>query len=134
MRYNDAYAVRQRNIMRYAIRDAYVRMMDDDSEKRIGIIKRLCKGAKMGLERFKGQHPMISKLIGSIVLLYAVVDGAQKLKREKAIYDIQRLADKGNLFAIAASPFLPSKLKAILVTLFQAAKGLAMIWAASKLA
>ena len=41
MRYSDAYAVRQRNIMRYAIRDSYRLYLDDETRRKASLISRL---------------------------------------------------------------------------------------------
>lgn len=133
MRYNDAYAVRQRNIMRYAIRDAYRIYLDDETRKKAGLISRLIRKVYRALNEFKYDHPVVAKLLKTLIKIDVILSSRSLAYNLMAYADLRRLARNGNEFAVAAAPLLPTPIKVTVSTILILVRNIALTNIASNL-
>lgn len=133
MRYNDAYAVRQRNIMRYAIRDSYRLYLDDETRKKASFASRLIRKVYHALNDFKHDHPVIAKLLKTLISIDVILTSRSLGYNLAAYADLRRLAKNGDEFAVAAAPLLPSPVKVMVLTILTIVRNIALTNIASNL-
>ena len=133
MRHNDAYAVRQRNIMRYAIRDSYRLYLDDETRRKASLISRLIRKVYRALNDFKYEHPVVAKLLKTLIKIDIILSSRNLAYNLMAYSDLRRLAKNGNEFAVAAAPLLPTPVKVTVLTILTLVRNIALTNIASNL-
>lgn len=133
MRYNDAYAIRQQNIMRYAIKDSYRMILDDETRKKAAFVSRLIHKVYRTLNSLRDEHPVIAKLLKTLIRIDVIINSKRIVFGIADYVELRRLARNGDMFAVTVAPLLPSPVKIAVMTILSLVRIIAMTNIASNL-